>query len=64
MDQRQIPTLRTIRETARMLNFPEYSLRQMRARGTLPGFSSGTRYYVNVDKLLELMNGTEKKSEG
>ena len=29
--------------------FSEYMLRRMRAEGRLPGFYSGTRYYVDVE---------------
>lgn len=46
----------TIRQCARRGPLPEHALRQLKARGRLPGVYSGTRYYVNYFKLLEQLD--------
>ena len=43
----------TIRQTVRSEGIPETALRRMVKAGKIPGFYSGTRFYVNVAKLRE-----------
>lgn len=45
--------LKTVRQTAALGVLPEFRLRQMQKEGRLPGFYSGTRFYINVDMLME-----------
>lgn len=45
--------LKTVRQTAALGVLPEFRLRQMQKEGRLPGFYSGTRFYINVDMLVE-----------
>lgn len=46
----------TIKQTARRGPYPEHRLRKMLRIGELPGFYSGTRYYVNYDLLMEQLD--------
>lgn len=52
-----IPVFKTLRQTADMGFISLYSLRLMLGRGELPGYYAGSRYYVNVTKLLEMVSG-------
>lgn len=50
------PRMRTIRETAKLGILPEYALRKGAKRGTIPGFYAGSRFYVNLDALIEKLS--------
>lgn len=50
----------TIRQTAAAGILPEHRLRAMRSAGTLPGFLSGTRFYVNVDALAQKLRAASE----
>lgn len=58
----------TINQTAKVVGLPHSCLRSMLAAGNLPGFYSGTRFYVNVEMLKDkleresqrMMKGGEK----
>ena len=52
-----IPHRATIRQTARLGIMSVYALRLRLAQGTLPGYFAGSRFYVNLDKLIAEMNG-------
>ena len=59
----------TINQTAKVVGLPHTCLRTMLANHSLPGFYSGSRFYVNVEMLKEeleresreRMRGGEKK---
>lgn len=53
------PKFMTIRQTARSGILSESALRRRLACGQLPGFYAGSRYYVHVGQLLEML---EKES--
>ena len=59
-----IPRTATIRQTAQLGIMSIYGLRLRLAQGTLPGFYSGSRFYVNLDKLLSEMNGEGTEVKG
>lgn len=46
----------TIKQTARKGPYSEYRLRKMLRAGELPGFYSGTRFYVNYELLMEQLD--------
>lgn len=48
----------TIREFHERHGLSIYNLRLMKAAGQLPGFYSGTRFYINEARLLEQLTGT------
>lgn len=43
----------TIRQTAKKVPYSENQLRKMLRIGELPGFYSGTRFYVDYELLME-----------
>lgn len=50
----------SIRETAKTGLLPEHALRLLQRQGKLPGFMSGTRFYVNLPQLLRQLGVEEK----
>ena len=46
---------KTIRQYAASEEIPEWLLRQRQKRGTLPGFFSGNRFYIDCKKLREML---------
>lgn len=53
------PRMLTIRQTAATGILPEFCLRTMVKRGEVPGFYSGTKYYVNFDRLVAKLDACE-----
>ncbi len=51
-----IPTMKTIDETAVLLGLPKHWVRQKVLNGEIVAVRSGKRYLVNVDKLIEYLN--------
>lgn len=47
---------KTIRQTAAMGILPEHRLRILVAQGKCPGVYSGTRFLVNVNLLIEMLD--------
>lgn len=45
----------TINQTPRDVKVSRYYLRTMQKQGKLPGFYAGSRFYVNVDMLREML---------
>lgn len=53
------PMLFTIKQIARQGILPEYTLRQLRCEGRLPGIQLNAKYLVNRAALIErIENGT------
>ncbi len=50
-----MPTLKTIREVAKLGVLSETHLRTMLKEGKLPGIYSGTRFYVNLEALMDFI---------
>lgn len=50
------PRMMTIRAAAAVVPMAEHALRGMVKRGEAPGFYSGTRFYVNYDRLIDKLN--------
>lgn len=55
--ENSIPRMRTIREIAKTGLLSEYALRLMEKQGRLPCVYSGRKCLVNLDKLIEQLNG-------
>ena len=53
----KIPRFVTIVQASKMGVASVYTLRLMLKRGELPGYFAGTRFYINLDKLLEQIGG-------
>ncbi len=45
-------TFVTINQAAKAIGLPDTCLRRMQADNALPGFRSGSRFYVNLDMLI------------
>lgn len=52
-----VPRMLTIRQTAATGILPENALRAMQRKGELPGCHCGVKYMVNLDRLIEMLNG-------
>lgn len=57
MSENKIPKMLSIRQVAKMGILSEYCLRKMEKNGELPCIHSGNKCLINVDKLLEKLNG-------
>lgn len=53
----KIPRMMTIRETAKTGILPETALRRLAAENRLPALKVGNRLLVNLDLLVEQLNG-------
>ncbi len=60
----QIPVFLTIRQTARMGVLTEHRLRLLVAQGKCPGVYSGTRFMVNVDQLIAMLEEQSRENAG
>ena len=47
----------TVRQTARELGIPETVIRRLLKAGNVPGFRTGNRDYINVERFRETLNG-------
>ncbi len=52
-----VPRMRTIREVAKTGLLSEYTLRLMEKQGRLPCVYVGRKCLINLDKLIEQLNG-------
>ena len=50
----------TINATAKHYDLPVWMLRTLQKRGELPGFSSGNRFYVDCELLMQHLEATSK----
>ena len=54
--QPRIPTMMTIRQAAATGILPEAALRRMVKDGTIPAIYSGTKAFINFDRLCEMLS--------
>ena len=52
-DSLKLPTFLTIRQVSSLRILPEATLRRLVKQGKVPGFYSGNRFMVNLDRLIE-----------
>ena len=57
-----MPTFKTIRQTAALGILPEHRLWTMREQKILPGIQTGTRFMVNVDALVTMLDSESGKN--
>lgn len=62
MDNIKIPTMLTIKETARVTNLPVNFIRQLVWDNKIVYTKAGTKYLVNLDKLVEYLNTQDSAS--
>jgi hypothetical protein len=55
-------TFLTITQTHKATGIPTYRLRAMAKQKQIPGFYSGTRFYVAFEKFLEIMSNEADNS--
>ncbi len=55
-----MPRWMTIRQTAKVYELPEWTLRTMQKQGKLPGFYQSSRYYVDTVLLMEQLDQTSR----
>ena len=53
---------KTLRQTAHGMGLPEGTLRARLKRNKLPGFYAGSRYYINVPLLMEMLDAESRAS--
>ena len=51
-----VPKMMTIRQVAATGVLPEYALRNGVKQGWVPHIKSGNKYFINYDKLLDILN--------
>ena len=56
--------LLTIRQFAKSENIPEAFVRRLVKTGQAPGMYSGTRFYVNADRMREVLNHANASKDG
>ena len=49
----------TINEAEKETNIPAFRIRKWVKMGIIPGFYAGSRFYVNVDEFVKLINSPE-----
>lgn len=52
-----LPRMRTVNETARELHLPVYALRQWIKSGAIPAIYCGKKALLNLDRVIEFLNG-------
>ena len=57
---RPLPRMRTIKECAAELNIPVYALRRWVKSGEVPALYCGKKALINLDKLIDYLNGGER----
>lgn len=55
-------TYRSVRKTAKELDFPEHRIREMIKQGICPGIYSGNRFLVNVGALVEQLDAESRRN--
>lgn len=53
---RNVPRMRTIKETATELNIPVYALRQWVKAGDIPAVYAGKKALLNIDRVIDFLD--------
>lgn len=62
MDNIKIPTMLTVKETARVTNLPVNFIRQLVWDNKIVYTKAGCKYLVNLEKLVEYLNTQDSAS--
>ena len=54
-----IPKMMTVREVAKTGILPETAIRRLLKQGKIPAIYSGTKAYINFDRLCEMLDSME-----
>lgn len=58
-----LPRMRTVNETAKELHLPVYALRQWIKAGDLPAIYCGKKALLNLDRVIDFLNGERERNE-
>ncbi len=64
MNEKRVPTMLTVRQTAKTGILPEHAIRLLLKDGQLPAIYVGKKAFINFEKLLELLDGSTKLKGG
>lgn len=59
----KIPTMRTVRETAKLTGVPEGRIREFVKKGLIVFVPCGNRALINLEKFIEFMNTSKGNIE-
>lgn len=59
MNSSIFPIYQSIKDTVKVTGLSEHRIRQLLKAGTLPHTKSGSKVYVNIPKLLEMLEKSE-----
>lgn len=54
-----VPRMRTIRQTAQELQFPEHAIRQLVKQRRITFVQCGNKVLINLDRLIDYLNAGE-----
>ena len=57
---RKIPTMLTIKEASEAVNLSAYRIRQLCITNQIVYIRAGSKYLVNLDKLIDYLNGGDQ----
>ncbi len=60
---RPLPRMRTIRETAKITNFPVHAIRVLVRENKIVYVKIGNKTLVNVDRFIDYLNGERGAAE-
>lgn len=59
MDNNRLPKMMTVRQVAATGILPETAIRRLLKQGKIPAVYSGTKAFINFDKLCEMLNNLD-----
>lgn len=59
----KIPTMKSISECSEIVGLAKYHVRRLVLQGKVKYVRSGSKYFVNVDSLIEYLNSGEAQAE-
>lgn len=59
MTSNAFPALPTIRQAAKLTGYPEHLIRDLVSKGLVRSVPAGNRRYVNMNSLLDYINGRD-----
>ena len=62
-DERRLPRMRTIKETAKLLGLPVYFVRQKVNSGEIVAVKSGKKFLINFDRFIDYLNSHTLSAE-
>ncbi len=63
MTQNLIPRMATINEASKITGLAKYFIRQLAITNKVKTIKAGNKYLINIDKLIEYLNGGDNEAE-